>query len=187
LNLIHSWICNSDDWRRKVEEHVVPWTLEGLEFHGKVLEIGPGYGATTDVVRTRVEQLVCVEINPRLAEKLRRRMVDHNVIVLCQDATCMPLPDAMFDGAVCFTMLHHVPSPALQDRLLAEVARLLRPGAIFAGRDSLSNLRFRLLHLFDTLTPVDPSGFAGRLKAAGFADPRVDVAEGAFRFRARKP
>ena len=187
MNLIHSWICSSEGWKRKVADQVVPWTLEGLELRGKILEIGPGYGATTEVLRTRVEQLVCVEVNPRLAQKLRLRTVEQNVIVLCQDATCMPLPDAMFDGAVCFTMLHHVPSPALQDKLLAEVARLLRPGAIFAGRDSLTSLRMRLLHLFDTLTPVDPSQLGGRLKAAGFADAQVDVAEGAFRFRARKP
>jgi ubiquinone/menaquinone biosynthesis C-methylase UbiE len=46
----------------------------------------------------------------------------------------MSFPDATFDGAVSFTMLHHVPSEALQNRLLAEVARVLRPGSIFAGK-----------------------------------------------------
>lgn len=186
MNLIHSWLCNSEGWKRKVEEQVLPWTLEGIELHGKVLEIGPGYGVTTDLLRTRVDQLVCVEVDQRLAERLRLRTVNQNVVVLCQDATQMPLPDAMFDGAVCFTMLHHVPSVALQDRLLAEVARLLRPGGIFAGRDSRYSRRFRLLHLFDTMTVVDPAGFPDRLKAAGFADAQVDVTPDAFRFRARK-
>jgi len=109
------------------------------------------------------------------------------VTVLSQDATKMQLPDASFDAAVCFTMLHHVPSAAMQDRLLAEVARVLRTGAVFAGRDSLYSRRFGLLHLFDTMTVVDPKTFPVRLRAAGFTDPRVDVAEGAFRFRAWKP
>jgi ubiquinone/menaquinone biosynthesis C-methylase UbiE len=57
--------------------------------------------------------------------------------VVCQDATAMPFPDATFIGAVSFTMLHHVSSEAMQNRLLAEVARVLRPGGVFAGTDSL--------------------------------------------------
>jgi SAM-dependent methyltransferase len=98
----------------------------------------------------------------------------------------MSFPAASFDGAVCFTMLHHVPSMALQDRLLAEVARVLRPGGVFAGTDSRESRPFRLLHVFDTLTVVDPATFPDRLRAAGFDDVQVDLNRSAFRFRARK-
>jgi SAM-dependent methyltransferase len=85
-------------------------------------------------------------------------------------------------------MLHHVPSEALQTRLLAEVARVLRPGGMFAGTDSLYSRSFRLLHFLDTMVVVDPSTFPARLKAAGFGDVQVDVLKPyAFRFRARKP
>jgi hypothetical protein len=83
-------------------------------------------------------------------------------------------------------MLHHVPSVALQDRLLAEVARVLRPGGVFAGTDNLDSRPFRLLHAFDTLVPVDPEVFPARLKAAGFDQVQVDVNSRAFRFRARR-
>jgi ubiquinone/menaquinone biosynthesis C-methylase UbiE len=88
---------------------------------------------------------------------------------MCEDALAMSLPDESFDGAVCFTMLHHVPSVAKQDRLLREVARVLRPGGLFAGTDSLHSRSFRLLHVFDTMVVVDPVSFPGRLKAAGFS------------------
>jgi ubiquinone/menaquinone biosynthesis C-methylase UbiE len=99
----------------------------------------------------------------------------------------MSLPDESFDGAVCFTMLHHVPSVAKQDRLLREVARVLRPGGLFAGTDRLYSRSFRLLHLFDTMVVVDPGTFAARLKSAGFSEVQVNVMEPyAFRFRARK-
>jgi SAM-dependent methyltransferase len=98
----------------------------------------------------------------------------------------MPFPDATFDGAVCFTMLHHVPSATLQNQLLAEVARVLRPGGIFAGSDNRYSRLFGLLHLFDTMIVVDPSSFSDRLSAAGFEDIQVDVAPGMFRFRGRK-
>ena len=99
----------------------------------------------------------------------------------------MSFPSASFDAALSFTMLHHVPSKELQDRLLAEVARVLRPGGIFAGVDSLSSRGFRLLHLFDTMVVVDPTSFPKRLEAAGFVDVQVDVNPYAFRFRARRP
>jgi SAM-dependent methyltransferase len=99
----------------------------------------------------------------------------------------MSFPDATFDGALSFTMLHHVPSKAMQNRLLAEVARVLRPGGVFAGTDSLYSRSFRLLHLLDTMVVVDPDTFPERLRKAGFDDVQVDVLKPyAFRFRARK-
>ncbi|MGA2424895.1 MAG: class I SAM-dependent methyltransferase [Terriglobales bacterium] len=187
MNLAHRWLCRSDYWRKAVETYIFPWVLDGLDIGPSVLEIGPGPGVTTDLLRTRVDRLTCVEIDQRFADSLGRRMAGHNVTVLHQDATAMPLPEATFDAAVSFTMLHHVPSEALQNRLLAEVCRVLRPGGVFAGTDSLYSRAFRLLHLFDTMVVVDPRTFPDRLKAAGFDEVQVDILQPyAFRFRARK-
>ncbi len=166
-----------------MHDEVIPWTLEGIDLRGNVLELGPGYGATTDVLSGIAGHLTCVENDPALAKALQRR-APGNVTVLCEDATAMPLADRSFDAAVCFTMLHHVPSVELQDRLLSEVARVLRPGGIFAGRDSRPDLRFRLIHLFDTMVIVDPATFPDRLRRAGFSEVSVDATESAFRFRA---
>ena len=186
MNLVHRWLCRSARWKTTVEKYILPWVLEDIDLGSSVLEVGPGPGITTDLLRTRVARLTCVEIDKTFAEPLARRMAGQNVTVLRQDATAMSLSNASFDGAVCFTMLHHVASAALQDRLLAEVARVLRPGGVFAGTDSLSSRSFRLLHLFDTMTVVDPRTFPQRLEAAGFKDVRVDVNPYAFRFRARR-
>ena len=100
-----------------VETYILPWTLEGLNLGSDVLEVGPGPGVSTDLLRPRVPHLTCVEADRGFAEKLRRR-VDPSVRVMCEDATAMSLPDQSFDAAVCFTMLHHVPSAEMQDRLL---------------------------------------------------------------------
>lgn len=96
----------------------------------------------------------------------------------------MPFPDGRFSAVVCFTMLHHVPTPDLQNRIFAEARRVLRPGGVFLGSDSRGQgLRFRLLHIRDTKLLVDPATLPGRLSDAGFD--KVDVDAGPpLRFRA---
>jgi len=187
MNLIHRRLCQSARWKNTVEKYALPWTLDQIDLGANVLEVGPGPGVTTDLLCPRVEHLTCVEIDRALADSLARRMAGRNVMVLCEDASAMSLPAASFDGAVSFTMLHHVQSPALQDRLLAEVARVLRPGGVFAGSDSLYRPFLRLLHVFDTMVLVDPQTFPRRLESAGFVDVQVDTNPYAFRFRAHKP
>jgi SAM-dependent methyltransferase len=152
-----------------------------------VLEIGPGPGLVTDRLRQRISHLTAIEIDKKLAGSLKARLVNTNVAVVQGEATSRDFPDATFDGALSMTMLHHAPSPELQDRLLAETFRVLKPGGLFIGMDSTPDLRFRLSRLFDTMVPVDPGMFAARSHAAGFEDVAVREGKGAFRWRARKP
>ena len=165
----------------------VPWALEDVNLGSRVLEIGPGFGLTTDLIQPMVAHLTCIEVDAGLARALTERMQGKNVTVLNADATSIAFSDSSFDAVVCFTMLHHIPSPVLQDRLLAEAARVLRPGGVFLGTDSLYSWSFRLLHLFDTMVVVDPQIFPDRLRSAGFVDVEVSLGDTAFRFRARKP
>jgi hypothetical protein len=46
---------------------------------------------------------------------------------------------------------------------------------------------FKLIHIGDTLVPIDPDELPDRLQAAGLTETVVDRADGSFRFRARKP
>jgi hypothetical protein len=64
---------------------------------------------------------------------------------------------------------------------------VLKPGGTFAGSDSTISLRFRLVHLMDTMVVVEPKGFEQRLRRAGFEDIAVRPGKGAFRFKAVKP
>ncbi len=186
MNLLHRWICNSNHWKRHVEAELVPWGLDGLDLGDRVLEIGPGYGKATDLLRDRAARLTCLEVDRSLAASLSRRMTGTNVSVVPGDGARVPLRDSVFSSVVCFTMLHHVPSPALQDSMLAEVARVLQPGGIFAGTDSVTSLLFRLIHVGDTMVMADPVAFPARLRAAGFEDVEVVARRHEFRFRARK-
>lgn len=109
--------------------------------------------------------------------------------ILHGDGADLPLPDASYDTVVCFTMLHHVPTAEHQDRIFAEAFRVLRPGGVLAGSDSRPSLRFRLLHLRDTMNTVDPRTLPARLAAAGFTDVSVDLHPegGGLRFRGTRP
>lgn len=188
MNLFHRWYCNSSGWAEGLQRYIIPSTLGGADLGDNVLEIGPGPGMSTEWLMSRVPLMTAIEIDHKLADSLKQRMQDTNVTVVEGDATDMPFPDGSFSAAVCFTMLHHVPSVELQDRLLAQAHRVLRPGALFLGSDSTPSLRWRLFHVFDTCVAVHPPAFGARLEATGFTDVEVDWNRqyNSFRFRARK-
>ena len=170
-----------------MHEGMLPNVLRDVDLGDHVLEVGPGPGVVTDWLRERVPRLTSVEVDPKLAASLQRRMEGTNVTVVAGDASDMKFGDGSFSSAVSFTMLHHVPA-RLQDRLLAEVCRVLRPGGVFIGTDSTPTFMWNVYHLFDDRNPVDPDTFAGRLEAAGFTDASARRwGKSGFGFRARKP
>lgn len=184
MNRLHHWVCGSGYWHGVVTGRILPWALTGVDLGADVLEIGPGYGSATDVLRGAAERLTCVEINPALAQGLRRKIPAANVSVVQGDGASLPFPDASFSGVICLTMLHHIPVRARQDRLFAEVARVLRPGGVFTGSDEYRGVLFRLIHIGDDFTPVNPASLTERLQRAGFARVTVDRRGAAFRFEA---
>jgi SAM-dependent methyltransferase len=187
VNRLHYWYCNREAWKRHVREDLVPPALEGLELGDDVLEVGPGFGPATEVLAARVANVTALELDPSLAAALRERLAGRAEIV-DGSGTAMPFVAGAFSAAACFTMLHHVPSPALQDELFAEVCRVLRPGAPFTGTDSTGRgLGFALLHIGDTRVLIDPDGLEARLVTAGFEDVAVVANRDAFCFRARRP
>ncbi len=109
-----------------------------------------------------------VELDVDLALALRERLAGTNVEVVQADATALPQESDRFSGAVSFTMLHHVPTAELQDRLFGELARVLAPGGVLVLSDSLGSDDLRAFHSGDTYNPVDPATLPARLDAAGF-------------------
>jgi ubiquinone/menaquinone biosynthesis C-methylase UbiE len=186
LNFLHHWLCRSARWRRTIDQRV-PWTVARAVLGEKVLELGPGPGLTTDALRRRVRSLTAIELDPKLAASLRGRLHGSNVRIVVGDATAMPFSDEQFSGVVSFTMLHHVPSPEMQDRLLRQVWRVLEPGGVFVGSDSLQSWLMQVIHIGDTLVPVNPDTVGAWLEAAGFEVVEVDRNDAAFRFHARRP
>jgi SAM-dependent methyltransferase len=183
VNREHLVLCASEAWRTLLCDHILPFALAGSRLGDHVLEIGPGPGLTTDLLRRDVANLTAVELDADLASALASRLAGSNVDVVNADATDMPFEDGRFTGAVSLTMLHHVPTPELQDRLFAEVARVVRPGGHLVASDSMATDELEVFHVDDTYNPIDPSTVAARLEAAGFDD--VDVRINPFGWVAR--
>ena len=185
MNEQHLKLCASAEWAETVQKEILPWALSGRDLGDDVLEVGPGPGQTTDVLRQTVARLTAVEVDAALAAALAQRLANSNVEVVHADGTALPFESGRFSGATSFTMLHHVPTPELQDRLLLELRRVLRPGGLLVGVDSIDRPEFRELHLDDTCVPVDPDTLADRLRQVGFIDVEVQRQGWRFRFAAR--
>jgi len=185
MNKQHLEYCSSDEWADAVKRYIIPAALEGVELGDEVLEVGPGPGRTTEVLQSMTRRMTAAEIDVDLAHALATRLRDGNVSVVNADGTALPFASDRFSAALSFTMLHHVPSPAEQDRLLAEVARVLRTGGVLTGVDSLDTPPWREMHIDDICVPVDPAGLPERLRKAGFSDVEVTTNEYQLQFRAK--
>jgi SAM-dependent methyltransferase len=172
MNEGHLHFCGSDAWREMVEEFM-PEALTGVELGPDVLEVGPGPGFTTDLLRVRATSLTAVEIDPDLYAALAERLADTNVTVIRGDATALDFAADTFSGAASFNMLHHVPSLDAQQKVLAELARVVRPGGNVVLVDSGFSPGVHDFHAADTYNPIEPEILPERLAAAGLVQVEV--------------
>ncbi len=186
MNENHATVCSSPEWAAHIQDEVLPSVTEHADLGEHMLEIGPGPGAATEWLRHKVKRLTAVEVDGAAAEKLAARYRDTNVEVITGSATELGYPDESFDSVGTFTMLHHVATPALQNKILAEAFRVLRPGGVLVGSDSLASDGLHHFHEGDTYNPVEPASLLTRLQTLGFEKITVMVDE-VLKFSAHKP
>jgi SAM-dependent methyltransferase len=187
VNEAHLEFLASPDWARMLETDLLPWIERVADLGDDVLEVGPGPGLTTDLLRARAGHVTAVELDPDLAAALAARLAGTNVDVVHGDGRDSGLPADRFSAATCFGMLHHVPSAEDQDRVLAEIRRVLRPGAALFATDSRDLDVIRSFHEGDVFVPLGDDAVGPRLERAGFVDVDVEVGDFELRFSARKP
>jgi SAM-dependent methyltransferase len=186
MNQAHLTFLASADWARMLETDLLPWLERTADLGDDVLEVGPGPGLTTDLLRQRTAKLTAIELDSALAQELAARLAGTNVEVIHGDASDTELRTGRFSAATCFSMLHHVPSPEAQDQIFRELYRVLRPGAALFATDSRDLDVIRSFHEDDVFVPLDEETIASRLASAGFVDIDLEVGEYEIRFSARK-
>lgn len=183
MNRLHHWYCRSAHWRSTLEQ-LLPWALAGVPVGDHLLELGSGPGLVTPMLAARTTRVTAIDTDPTAVAALLRRTAG-GVGIVRGDATGLPFAAGTFSAVVAFTMLHHIPTAALQQQLFREVSRTLRPGGVFVGMDARFSLGLWLFHLGDTFAPLAPDTTGPCLAAAGFRDIAIDVRKGYFRFCAR--
>jgi ubiquinone/menaquinone biosynthesis C-methylase UbiE len=177
MNSNHARVCASPEWAEHLQSDILPEVTHGIDLGQDMLEIGPGPGAATEWFRHRVRNLTAVELDEEAAAKLTERFAGTNVQVVIGSATELNYPDASFDSVGSFTMLHHVPTVARQNKVLAEAFRVLRPGGVLIGSDSVASNDRHHFHADDTYNPVEPAALLTRLQTIGFARIAIVVDE----------
>jgi ubiquinone/menaquinone biosynthesis C-methylase UbiE len=183
MNRFETWFCGSAYWRYVTRRQLLPWMLQGSELGEHVLELGAGPGAATEQLALRAARVTSLEYDHSFAAKLGAHVNGANVTVIQADAATLPFADGTFSSAIAILMLHHLRSGELQNRALAEIARVLRPGGVFLTFEIQDSWLNRAGHIRSTFVPVDPRSAFVRLKVAGFSQMTVDFWRGAFRIR----
>ena len=91
---------------------------------GHLLDLGTGGGLVTRCARGIFDLRVGVDVSPLI---LRIAETDSDMGVAA-DAEHLPFRDGSFDTVTCFAVLHHLYEP---EKVLAEAARVLKPGGVF--------------------------------------------------------
>ena len=186
MNENHAELCPSPEWAAVIQDEVLPSLTQHADLGEDMLEIGPGPGAATEWLRQKVKRLTAVEVDAAAAGKLADRFAGGNVEVVVGSAAELSCPDESFDSVGSFTMLHHVPTLAMQNKILAEAFRVLRPGGVLICSDSLASNDLHHFHEGDTYNPVEPTSVLARLQTLGFENITV-VVDGMLKFIAYKP
>jgi SAM-dependent methyltransferase len=185
MNENHAKVCGSAEWAEHIQTEVLPAVTSGVDLGDDMLEVGPGPGAATEWLRHKVARLTAIEVDDDAAVLLKERYAGTNVEIVTGSGAELGFPDESFDSVGTFTMLHHVPTASLQNKILAEALRVLRPGGVLIGSDSLGSNDLHHFHADDTYNPVEPASLLTRLQTLGFAEITVLV-DWSLKFVARK-
>jgi SAM-dependent methyltransferase len=131
LGLAHEQLPG-DHARQALADDYIPRLMATLPADARVADLGCGAGGSVDQFRAVAPGVRWVGLDvPGSPEAAHRGRADAEFLEF--DGASIPLPDASVDLVYCKQVLEHVPAPA---PLLADVARVLRPGGRLAGSTS---------------------------------------------------
>jgi SAM-dependent methyltransferase len=156
-------------------------TLEriGIRPGESVLELGPGPGAfTVDAARRAGAggRVIALDIQPQMVTLLQKRVRKaglYNVTICVASAHDLPLPNGSVDRAFLVTVLPEIPD---QDRALAELRRVIRPGGVLSISEEFIDPDYAFP--FETLRRTTAAGFGLAQRFGSFVAYTVNLCRG---------
>jgi SAM-dependent methyltransferase len=114
----------------------MPW-LDGIGRHAAILDYGCGYGRTmAQLEQYGFDNLAGVDTSPAMINRAYGLHPAMRFAVLDTPPT-LPDPNASMDAVLLFAVLTCIPSDDAQRALIAELARVLKPGGLLYISDLL--------------------------------------------------
>lgn len=114
----------------------IDFIAERITPRARILDLGCGYGRTMASLRARgFCRLIGYDASPQLVARGHSEAPGLDLRVA--DATHLPVSSDTFDAVVIAALLTSVPSPRHHAMIVAEIARVLRPGGEVFGVDFL--------------------------------------------------
>lgn len=132
-------------WNKAAEtkQFTTPFQLEAFEKYvprvASILDVGCGYGRTLDeLYRAGWRDLIGIDFSEGMIQRGRAEYPYLDLRVKA-DAERIDLPDKSVDAVIVFAVLTCIRTDAEQERFIAEIRRVLRPGGILHVNDFLLN------------------------------------------------
>lgn len=183
---IEAKFCRSAPWRGFARRVVLPWALRDTQLCGHGLELGGGSGAMAYELLQRQPdvRLTVADLDPAMVGAANRRLAQFGdrASVVLGDAASLPFESGKFDFVCSWLMLHHTIE---WEGVVAEAARVLRPGGCLVGYDQTDSAPARLVHRVDRSAHrlVSPDQFDSALDGTNFSSVSVQPAIGGLVMR----
>jgi ubiquinone/menaquinone biosynthesis C-methylase UbiE len=122
----------------------VPWRRldrvverSGVAPGERVLEVGPGGGAISEVALARIGpagRLVCLDLQIDMLRKVRARLGPRSPLLVQASGSALPFRSGVFDRCFLVSVLGEIPD---KNGAMAELRRVLRPGGVLAVTEGL--------------------------------------------------
>jgi ubiquinone/menaquinone biosynthesis C-methylase UbiE len=128
-----NWSRNYDSRSGAMRQRVADFTaaLNGLSAGARLLDFGCGSGDITRALAATGFAMTGIDLSPAMIAMARHQPGADGIdwAVAQPGAVTLPFADSAFDGALASSVLEYHLDPAAQ---LAEIARVLKPGGVFA-------------------------------------------------------
>lgn len=159
-----------------------------------IADVPCGGGVALRALRPEQEiRYLAMDLSPKMLKRAGRRARKRSleqVELRVADMTELPLADGEVDLFLSYSGLHMVPNP---ERVIAEIARCLKPGGRLIGTTFLADGPRRARAIFAAGSrrghPLPPNRADLRvwLETSGFVDPTIGPQRGFATFGGRKP